>query len=204
MRTAITMTLGLMFLMTTACSEHTGRTHDHAAGADMMKKPDPAPEMKKLQRMVGRWTGTAEMIEPTREEMAKQMPEGEQMGDMKFAGGGTTDWVMEGHFLKSEGWHEMGPGQRMNMVEYITWDAGVGKYRSYWFSDWGEVGEGTMTMSADGNTMTFKSEGFNAHGERSKGSGTMKFVNNNTIEWTWTEKGPEGTMKLKGTSRRQM
>lgn len=198
MRNSLTILSSFLVIAFVGCSENNQHAHDHsqdhAHGGGMMEKPAPAPEMKKLQRMVGNWTGTAEFVDPPTPEMAGQT----------FAGGGTTDWVMDGHFLKSEGWHEMGPGQRMNMVEYITWDDKANKYRSYWFSDWGEVGEGTMTMSADGNMMTVASDGFGPDGKRKSASGTMKFVNNNTMEWTWTEKGPEGTMKLKGTSKRKM
>lgn len=31
----------------------------------------------------------------------------------------------------------------------------------------------------------------------------MQFVDDKTIEWTWTEKATEGKMKFKGTNKRQ-
>jgi len=167
------------------------------------QKPAPAPEMAKLERWVGTWSGTAEMVEPSPEEMKAQMPEGEEMPS-SFEGGGTYEMVLGGLFLRSEGWHEMGEGEQAHYVEYITWDAKAGKFHNWFFSDYGEIGEGWMTASPDGNTWTFQGSASDASGAKKTGTGKMKMVDDNTIEWEWTESGgPAGKMKLKGTSRRQ-
>jgi len=169
------------------------------------KKPTPGPELAKLNRFVGNWTGTAEMVKPTLEDMKKMMPPGSPAPTSnKFAGGGRWEWTMDGLVLKSEGWHEMGPGEKANMVEYIGYDPKTGKYWSTFMSDWGDRGSGVMTASADGRSYTISATGFDGQGNPSKGNGTMRFVDDNTIEWTWEEQGAMGEMKLKGTSKRTM
>lgn len=179
-------------LLVTGCGEKHNHMRDHAHSGDGMTRPEPPAEMKRLERMVGRWTGTATMTGAGPD------------GDMTFNGGSTAEWAMGGMFLRTESWHDMGNGDRMNMIEYIAWDPGIGKYRTFWFSDWGEVGEGTMTLSADGRSATFDSDGFDIDGHNVKGRGTMKFTSNDVMEWTWKESGPHGDLSFKGTSRRQM
>ena len=167
------------------------------------KKPSPAPEMAELERLLGTWTGSAEFVSPSPEEMEKGMPEGSEEMPTSFAGGGKAQWTLGGMFLKSEGWHEMGEGQRANYVEYWTWDSKAQKYRTWSFSDWGESGQGWAKFYPDGKTMRFKGTGMDAQGTSTRGEGTLTFTDDNTYEWTYTEHGTWGKMELKGTSKRQ-
>jgi len=41
-----------------------------------------------------------------------------------------------------------------------------------------------------------------AAGRKSSGEGVMKFTDDKTIEWTWTENTPQGKMKLHGTDKK--
>lgn len=167
------------------------------------KKPTAAPEMKKLERMLGSWAGTAEMVEPSPEEMKKRMPEGSKEMPTSFKGGGKSDWALGGTYLKSEGWHEMGNNEKATYVEYITWDADKGKFHSWYFGDNGEYGQGWMTFDADGNTFHMKARGVNFSGKPMSGKGTMRFVGNDTIEWKWSESaGLFHKMSIKGTNKR--
>jgi len=168
---------------------------------DSFQKPAPAPEMAKLERWVGAWSSTAEMIEPSPEKMKAEMPEGEEMPST-MQGGGNYEMALGGMFLKGEGWYEMGEGQKGQYLEYITWDPKAGKFHSMFVSDWGEIGEGWMTVSPDGNTWTFKGTGTDATGAKKTGTGTMKFLDDNTMEGTWTESGPQGKMTFKWTNKR--
>ena len=76
------------------------------------QQPTPGPEIQKLARLVGSWTGTAEMVTPSPEEMRAAMPEGsEEDIPSSFAGGGTFEWDLNGMFLVGRSWHEMGQHQ---------------------------------------------------------------------------------------------
>ncbi len=167
------------------------------------KKPDPSPELSKLNMFVGHWTGTAEMVKPSMEEMKKSMPPGHD-APSSFAGGNKTEWVMGGMYLKSEGWYEMGPDQKANYVEYITWNPRDKKYHSIYMNDWGERGDGTMTLADDGKTFHGKWTGCKPDGTPMTGCGTVTFSDANTMTWNWRETGFFGQtlMEMKGTSRR--
>ena len=170
-------------------------------GMDMKQPPVP-PQMAKLDAWLGSWTGTAEMISPSPEEMKKTgMPSENIPSSMK--GEQKVEKVLGGMYVREEGWHEMGPGQRDSYVMYTTWDGKAGKYRNWYFGDWGESGAGSMTLSADGKTWMVEADTTDAHGQKSKGKGTMKLVGEDTMEWTWTESGPMGKMEMKGTNKRQ-
>jgi hypothetical protein len=58
------------------------------------KKPAPAAELKKLERMVGNWNWTGEMVSPTKEEMMKHMPPGSKEPQMTYAGTGKSEWAL--------------------------------------------------------------------------------------------------------------
>ena len=170
---------------------------------EMPKKPDPAAEMAKLARFVGEWPGTGEMVSPSPEEMKKYMPEDAPEPPSSFDVASTYEMTLDGQFLKSESWHDMGEGQRMTFVEYWAWDAKAGKYRTWYFSDWGEFGGGWLTSAKDGNNYRMTGNGQDAKGNKTGGSGTMTFTDKDTLEWTWNESGPEGKMEFKGTMKRK-
>lgn len=167
------------------------------------QKPGPAPEMAKLGRMVGSWSGTAEIVSPSPEAMKEMMPEGSDEMPSSFAGGWKTGWALGGMFLYGHGWHEMGEEQKVNYFEYWTWDPKAKKYRTWFFSDWGESGRGWATFDPDGDTIRMKAHWHDAQGASKRGEGTMTFVDNDTIDWTWSERGPMGKMEFKGTSKRK-
>lgn len=162
------------------------------------EKATPAPEMNQLAWMVGPWTGTAEMVSPSREEMMKMMPAGSPPPPASFASAGKAEWALGGHFVKNEGWYDMGPGMKINFIEYMTWDAKAGAFHSWFFSDSGEVGQGMMKFSADGKTATMKMHGHRGDGSKMTGEGTMTILGNGRSTFTWSETGPMGAMKLKG------
>jgi hypothetical protein len=155
-------------------------------------QPTPAPEMAHLQRMIGNWTTTGEMVSPAPE---TGMPN-------TFTGGGTWTWALNGMYVKATGWHEMPGGMRMNNEEFITWDEDAGKFHAWYYSDWGERGESFWTMSDDGMTFDIKATAVQG-GKRSRGTGTLTFVNDMTMNWTWTEKSSEGKMVMRGTSHKR-
>ncbi|UCC29780.1 MAG: hypothetical protein JSU86_16435 [Phycisphaerales bacterium] len=167
------------------------------------EKPGVPPEMAKLARFLGTWTGTAEMVSPSPEEMKAETPEGTEEMPESFAGGGKFEWTLGGMFLKGQGWHEMGEGQRMNYVEYWTWYPKAKKYRTSSYTDWGDSMQGWAWFGPDDNTLRFKGTGVNAQGAKSRGSGMLTFTSDTSYEWRWKESGPMGKMEFKGEAKRE-
>lgn len=170
----------------------------------MPTKPAPFPEMRLLDVMVGTWTGTGEMIEPCPEEMRAKMPESERANfKSTFAGGSTSKWELHGAVLRSEGWYEMPGDQKGAYLEYWTWDPREGKFRTWFSSDWSETGTGWVTPSADGRCFHVTGSSYDAMCNKKKFEGCMCVMDNDTLEWDFTEKGPMGRFTMHGVSKRQ-
>lgn len=166
------------------------------------KKPEVPAEMKKLERLVGAWNWTGEMVCPTKEEMMKAMPPGSKEPQTKFAGTGKMEMVLGGAALRGTGSFDMGEGQMMTYEEYWWWDAKAGKFRTWSISDWLESGSGWATPCGDCDGFCNKGEGIDAQGNKKRYEGCMKFIDKDTHEWCFTEHGPMGKMTMKGTSKR--
>ena len=196
--------MGRRFILTLCAVGLVGGCAQPQWAMEPPKKPTPGAELMKLSRLLGSWSGTAEMVSPSPEEMKATMPEDAEEMPSSFAGAGKAEWTLGGMFLTSEGWHEMGEGERMNYVEYWTWNPKAKKYRTWYFSDWGESGQGWAWFdAADGDIMRFKSTGIDAQGVTKRGKGMMTFTDDDTYDWCWSESGPGGKMKFKGTAKRQ-
>ncbi|MFO0972553.1 MAG: hypothetical protein U1A27_03810 [Phycisphaerae bacterium] len=165
----------------------------------MPPRAKPAPEMQMLKPLLGSWVGQAQMVSPSREEMMKHMPKDAPPMPESFASAGRAEWAMGGLYMKNEGWYDMG-GEKVNFIEWMTWDPKARKFHSWYFNDYGEIGEGWMTFSADGKTANTCVCGTRSDGKEMKGSGTMTIGATGHHEWTWTEHGPGGEMKMKGTN----
>lgn len=167
------------------------------------QQPDPAAEMAVLAKFVGHWTGTAEMVSPSPEELKAMMPEGADPPASTFKGDMNFEMTLGGQFLSGHGWHEMGEGQRITYHEYWRWDPKAKKFRSWFFSDWGEHGSGFMIADDAGTSFEMTAIGVDSSGSKTSGRGTMTFPDNDTLEWTWSETGAHGAMEFKGVSRRK-
>lgn len=170
----------------------------------MPTKPAPFPEMRMLDVMVGTWTGTGEIIDPTPDEMRAMMPESERANyNSNFSGGSTGKFELDGAVLRSEGWYQMPGNQKGTFLEYWTWDPREGRFRTWFASDWSESGSGWVTPSVDGRCFHVEGRSTDAAGARKKFEGCMCVVDNDTLDWQFTEKGPMGRYTMQGTSRRQ-
>lgn len=167
------------------------------------KKPAPAAEMKSMERMIGNWTWTGEMVSPSKEEMMKYMPPGSKEPQTTFKGSGKAEWALGGTALKSEGSFDMGEGQKMTYVEYWMWDGKAKKYRGLSMNDWGEIGLSWISPCKDCDGFCATTDAVDAQGTKKRYEGCMKFVDKDTQEWSFTEIGPMGKMSMKGTSKRQ-
>jgi hypothetical protein len=155
----------------------------------MMKKPAPPPELQSLAGLIGNWTGEAEFVSPKPEEPAV------------MKGSQKNGWALDGMAFRSEGMYEMPGGEMVNGVETVMWDAGKKKFRAFYNNSWGEMGVGWWDVSDDGKSIHVTAEGVRPDGSSMSGSGSMRFVDADTIEWEWSE-GGFGGMKLKGVTRR--
>ncbi len=167
------------------------------------KKPTPAPEMKKLERMIGSWASTAELTPECKQQMMKHMPPGSKEPPSTFAGGGKMEWTLGGLAVKAEGWYDMGEGQKGNYVEYWMWDAKAKKFHTWMIDDWGKIGSGWAAPCPDCDGFCMNGAGSDADGNKLRWEGCMRFVDKDTREWQFTESGPMGEFSLKGTDKRQ-
>jgi len=168
---------------------------------EMPKKPTASPEMQKLSRFVGNWTSSWEMVKPTAEEMKKMMPDMPTSGK----GGGKYESGWGGLVLNGTMSMDMGTSMgKVNAEEAWMWDPNAKKYRTFFRSDWNEMGTGWAKWCGD-NCICMEAKYYSPmHGGEVRGEGCMKFVDNDTIEFCWAEKGFLGmTMfEMKGTSKR--
>ena len=167
--------------------------------AELFGKPEKSAELARLERLVGTWSGTAEMVSPTAAEMSEMITDGDV--PESFQGSEEYKWVLDGQFLMGEGWHEMPNGERANYIMFWTWDDKANKYRTWYFGSMGEWGKGSVRFKGD-NIMHVKAKGHGPHGDM-RGKGQMTFVTDDKMDWTWQEGNLFFQMKMKGSSHKQ-
>lgn len=177
----------------------------HEEQRDPWVKPQAPEAMNNLSRMVGTWEGTCEMVKPTADEMEKYMPGAMDHMPKVYKGASTSQWVMDGMAIREEGWHDRSKDSKEHYVAYITWNPRRERYEGYYTSDWGGHGTSTMWMSDDGDTFHMRGQETDVDGNTMKGRGHMHFVDNDTMEWSYSMLGPLGieVFRLEGTSYRK-
>ena len=111
-----------------------------ASAATQMPETGPSAELKKLDWMIGEWSGSMNWTMPGME--------GENRGTMK------AEW--EGNFLKTTGASDM-MGMSMTEASYTAWDAKEKKYVTWTFANFApmpRIERGTL----NGDTIVFVSE----------------------------------------------
>ncbi len=156
-------------------------------------KPSPPAQMKALDRMVGTWTGTAELVDPP-------SPDGKPK---TFTGAWKTEPVLDGAAVKSAGWFEMPDGEKVHWIEYWCWDARAKKYRTSFINDWAEFGSGWAQDCGRCNGFRVSGRSINAEGMKTRKDGCVILVDDDTTNWWFTAKSRQGTMTVRGTSKRQ-
>jgi len=156
-------------------------------------KPQRAAELDQLNVFVGTWSGTSECTMAGLDDTLK--------------GNGTTTyrWDLDNNVLVENGAYEIEEMGTMRGMGVMTYDAKRKKFHSSWNDSWGGHGEGWLKRSADGKCWTVKSKSSSSMGDTT-GKGTMTFIDNNTVEWSWKEYCMGGMMKcfeMKGTMTRQ-
>ena len=159
------------------------------------QKARPA-ELDQLEAFVGRWEATFE---------AKMMGSDEVM---KGSGSSHFSWGVGNRFLVEQGTMEMGPEWgSMTGTGYWTWDPSIGKFRTWWFDNWGVTGSGTLVHNAKKKQWRMRASSRNTvDGRKTMFKGSMTFIDNDTLEWEFAEYDALGLIKyleMKGTSRKQ-
>ncbi len=160
---------------------------------DMEMMPQRPPALDQLDVFMGTWSGEMEM-------MFKGMD-----APMTATGTFTHEWDCDNWVMVGHGEANMG-GEMMKSMEIWMWDDKARKFRTFHFYG-GQTGNGTAWYDADDRLWRMKGSSRNLmNGMKTRGKGTMKMTNQDTMEWTWDEYDGTGLMKfgtMKGTSHRQ-
>jgi hypothetical protein len=155
-------------------------------------QPEKPPELARLDMFLGEWEtiGTIELA----------------MLDEPIAtrGRNRAHWALDGYVLADQADLEMGPFGRIRGTTLWTYDPAIGKYRMWWFDTLGETSSVVATFDDRSQTWRMKAAG-QKYGRRTSGRGTIRRIDNNTLEWTWDEASGSGLIrfaKMRGISRR--
>ncbi|UCG33542.1 MAG: DUF1579 family protein [Phycisphaerales bacterium] len=160
-----------------------------------MKAPPRPAELDKLNCFVGTWEGEYKMTMPGAEE------------PMTGTSKGTMEWRFNDMFLVEESVIDMGEMGIMNGMAIWGWDPKAKKYRTWWFSDWGEASSGTAEYEEKEKTWEMKAKYVDPmSGKMAYGEGEAKMIDENTMEWSfkqWDNAMHWGTpMEMTGTGKR--
>ncbi len=155
-------------------------------------QPERPAELDRLNMFLGEWetTGTIELA----------------MLDEPIATSGSNRavWTLDGRVLEDHADLDMGPFGRVKGKTMWAWDPAMGKYRMWWFDTLGETSEVVATFNERTDTWRMKAKG-QKYGQHTSGRGTIRRVDDDTLEWTWNEASASGLVrfaKMRGTSRR--
>ena len=166
---------------------------------EMMKEMQPQrpAELDKLNAWVGEWVSTSEIKIMGLDEV------------LKGTGKSIIEWDNDRWCMVEHAEYTMGELGSMHALGVWTWDSSSKKFRTFWTGSMGDWGTGTVTScTCCGKHWSMKARGKSPWGT-TIGRGTVKFVDNDTMEWTWTEWASLDLLRLfpmtemTGTSKRQ-
>ncbi|MEK6675089.1 MAG: DUF1579 family protein [Planctomycetota bacterium] len=164
---AFLMSLAIM-VVSTGCS---------CPGGEAMPKLKRTVEVERLEQFVGNWQGTFEM---------KALGEKEPI---KGSGTSSATWANADKTMLHERFTgEMGDMGKMEGIGVWMWDAKAKKYRNWWFEDVGTAGCGSTRYNEKTKTWHMRTCSRNTEmGFRTVGRGTIKAVDDNTLQWTFRD-----------------
>lgn len=98
----------------------------------------------------------------------------------------TASWECDDWWMVERGEHEMGELGTMHYLAIWGYDVKAKKYRSWWFDSMGSAGRGTAKYNEETKTWRIKAKSKSSMG-KTVGDGTAKYLDDRTVEWTWTE-----------------
>lgn len=157
--------------------------------------PQRPPELDRLEAFVGEWEYTATSTMACLD------------GEFESTGTGESHWGGDKAFVVNRGVFNMPVfgDDPMEGLETWTYDSHDKVYRSTWVDSMGSSGTGVGRFNEKTNTWTFRASSHGPFGP-AKHRGTMKIIDSDTMEWTWTEYAMGGlmkTMEMTGVSRRK-
>ena len=155
--------------------------------------PKRPVELNRLNAFVGEWEVEAEMNFAFLDQ------------PIESTGSNSAHWAGDNWFLISDGIFSMGELGTMHSHETWTYDTHSKKYRSTWTDSMGGTGIGESRYDEASNTWHMKARANTPFG-KSTMNGHVKFLDANTMEWSWNEYMMGGLMKVSsmtGTSRRK-
>ncbi|MBI1827523.1 MAG: DUF1579 family protein [Planctomycetes bacterium] len=181
----------LMLLATISC----GGCCFHGMSNDELAKMRPSrPEaLDRLNMLAGDWETTGEI----RMAFANEV--------IRTHGHNYADWDVDRHLLVDHSEMDMGPMGLMSGLTVWGYDESKGRYRMSWFDSFGEASTATARFHEMDRTWHMKMKG-RMHGFTICGTGTIRHVDENTLEWTWIERvwGIYEVANMKGTSQRSI
>lgn len=156
----------------------------------MPKRP---VELDQLNRFVGTWDSTGEMKFTGMDE------------PIRATGTMESKWDGDNWILVNKGTFTMGELGSMTGIEMWTYDTRKKVFRNNWIDSMGSIGMGETRHDARTDVWHIKAFSYTPFGKTSA-KGTMKFLDDRTMEWSWTEYAMGGLMKtaeMKGTSKKR-
>lgn len=162
--------------------------------ANMEMSPQRPPELEQLNAFVGNWTGEMEMTLVGSDEV------------MKASGTSESKWEGDGWYLVNRMVADMGEMGQMKALETWVYDPGSKLFRTTWVDNVGGFGTGTARYHEQTNTWHVKAKTYNPMFGRTTAKGTIRVIDDNTMEWDWAEYtmfGLKRITEMSGTNRRQ-
>ena len=155
-------------------------------------QPERPAELDRLDMFLGEWetTGTIDLAMLD--------------GPSATSGRNRAEWTLDGYILEDKADLDMGPFGRMKGTTLWTYDPAIDRYRMWWFDTMGETSAVVATFDEARQTWRMKAAG-QKYGRRTSGRGTIRRIDDNTLEWTWDEASASGLIrfaKMRGISRR--
>ncbi len=154
-------------------------------------RPERPPELDKLNAFAGNWEMKGEFRIAGLDEL------------IEISGSAEAEWEADGWYLVSR--FTLSPGELGDVQgqEMWTYDTHAKKYRNTWVDNMGAVGTGEARLDEEANTWHVRAISYGPMG-KTTGKGILKVVDENTIEWTWTEySGFVKTVEMTGTNKRR-
>lgn len=157
-----------------------------------MKIERPA-EIDRLRLFAGKWTSTGTARLAGLED------------ELVISGTSHGKWHTDRWYLVNEDVFTLGELGDMKALTVWRWDERSRRYRSTWFYNDGSTGTGFARYDEKTKTWHLKTRGRGPWG-RLKGKGTITYIDDNTVEWTWREWDGSGLveiMSFQGVSKRE-